>query len=124
MPAKLLADENIPARMIDALRAEGFDVLSIQETTPGISDANVLRLAVDQARILLTFDRDYGELIFRQGFAPPISVIYFRSFPSNPYEVSDTVISLLRESESLAGAILVITRQGIRRRNFQKKSNE
>ncbi len=110
--------------MIDALRAEGFDVLSIQETTPGISDANVLRLAVDQARILLTFDRDYGELIFRQGFAPPISVIYFRSFPSNPYEVSDTVISLLRESESLAGAILVITRQGIRRRNFQKKSNE
>lgn len=124
MLAKLLADENIPARMIDALRAENFDVLSIQETVPGISDASVLSLAVDQARILLTFDRDYGELIFKRRFPPPISIIYFRSIPSSPSEMSGAVISLLQESESLDGAILVITRQGIRRRNFQKKSDE
>jgi uncharacterized protein with PIN domain len=46
-----------------ALRTEGFDVLSISELSPGISDDVVLKLARDQGRILLTFDRDYGELV-------------------------------------------------------------
>ena len=118
MPVKLLADENIPAGAIDALRDAGCDVLSIREIAPGIADAEVLQLAVDQSRLLVTFDRDYGELIFRQGFEPPPSIICFRALPTSPHEVSDSVLSLLEAPESIFGAIVVVSNQGIRRRRF------
>ena len=124
MLAKLLADENVPARTINALRATGFEVISIRETAPGISDADVLALAVNQGLVLVTFDRDYGELIYRQKLEPPISIIYFRILPVNPLEISETVISLLQEPESVNGAMLVVTRQGIRRRYFPKLPSE
>jgi predicted nuclease of predicted toxin-antitoxin system len=122
--AKLLADENVPARTIDALRAAEFEVISIRETAPGISDIDVLALAVNQGLVLLTFDRDYGELIYRQKLEPPISIIYFRILPINPLEISETVISLLQAPEALNGAMLVVTHQGIRRRYFPKRPSE
>ena len=124
MLAKLLADENVPVRTINALRAAGFEVISIRETSPGISDADVLALAVNHALVLVTFDRDYGELIYRQKLEPPVSIIYFRTLPVNPLEISETVISLLQEPESVNGAMLVVTHQGIRRRYFPKLPSE
>ena len=120
MPDKLLADENIPAGAMDALRAAGWDKLSIRETTPGIADTEVLRLAVDQSRLLVTFDRDYGELIFRRAFEPPVGIIYFRALPASPHEVSDAVLSLLEDPESISGTIVVVSHQGVRRRRFHK----
>ncbi len=118
MPVKLLADENIPAGAINALRNAGWDVVSIREIAPGIADAEVLRLAVDQSRLLVTFDRDFGELIFRQDVVPPPSVIYFRALPASPLEVSDVIVSLLEDPDSIFGAMVVISHQGIRRRRF------
>lgn len=120
MPARLLADENIPARAIDALRDAGSDVLSIREHAPESTDDEVLRIAVAHGRILLTFDRDYGELIFGQGHAAPPSVFYFRSFPVDPREVSDTVLSLLADAESINDSMVIVSRQGIRRRRFPR----
>ena len=118
MPARLLADENIPARAIDALRDAGCDVLAIREHARESADGEVLRIAVAQGRILLTFDRDYGELIFRQGHAAPPSDFYFRMLPVAPREVSDAVLSLLAGAESINGSMVIVSRQGIRRRRF------
>ena len=118
MPARLLADENIPARAVDALRDAGCDVLSIREHAPESADDEVLRIAVAQGRILLTFDRDYGELIFGQSHAAPPSVIYFRTYPAGPREVSGAVLSLLADAESINDSMVIVSRQGIRRRRF------
>ena len=120
MPAKLLADENIPAKAIDALRDAGCDVLSIREHAPGVVDEEVLRIAVAQGRVLVTFDRDYGELIFGQGHTPPPSVFYFRTFPADSREVGDTVLSLLADAESINDSMVIVSRQGIRRRRFPR----
>ena len=120
MPARLLADENIPARAIEALRVAGLDVLSIREHSPGISDDEVLRLAVAQARVIVTFDRDYGELIFGQGRTPPPSLIYFRTFPPESPEVCTTVLAMLVDPEPIDGAMVIVSRQGVRRRRFHK----
>jgi len=120
VPARLLADENIPAEAIDALRRAGWDVLSIRERVPGTADVEVLRLAVAQGCVLITFDRDYGELIFGQGYTPPPSVLYFRIVPVDPREVSDMVLSLLADPDSIDGSMVVVSRQGIRRRRFHK----
>ena len=66
----------------------------------------------------MTFDRDYGELIFGQGHAAPPSVFYFRMVPVDPREVSDTVFSLLADAEPNNDSMVIVSRQGIRRRRF------
>jgi predicted nuclease of predicted toxin-antitoxin system len=63
---KIVMDENFPYPSVRAMRRMGFDILSIQESFPGLSDTDVLRVAVREDRILLTFDRDFGERIFHK----------------------------------------------------------
>ena len=62
-----LADENLPAITIDALRSAGVDVASVREDAPGSKDDEVLALARTEARVLLTFDKDFRTVY---GFPP------------------------------------------------------
>ncbi len=60
---------------------------SIVEDSPGIKDSEVVARAAREHRVILTFDRDYGELIFRfRQVAFPSGVIYFRYRPHSPEE--------------------------------------
>ena len=61
----LLADENVDRQIVERLRHEGFDVRYIAETDAGISDDEVLDLANREESLLLTADKDFGELVFR-----------------------------------------------------------
>lgn len=74
---KIVADENVAYRVIKALRIKGFEVISISEDNPSITDDNVLQYAYEQKAILLTEDSDFGELIFRKK-APHVGVLYVR----------------------------------------------
>ena len=60
-----LANENFPLPGINLLRKQGYTVISIQEESPSISDIEVIEIAIARNLIILTFDKDYGELIFR-----------------------------------------------------------
>ena len=62
---RLLADENLDAPIIEQLRLTGHDVLAIREMHPGIDDEAVLALAHREKRVLLTIDKDFGDLVFR-----------------------------------------------------------
>ena len=75
---KLLANENVPAEVVMALRADGHDVAGIQEAGSGSADEIVLALAVAESRVLLTFDKDFGELAFRLGRPATVGVILLR----------------------------------------------
>lgn len=66
---KLVADEGVEHGIVDRLRAEGHDVVYIAELDPGISDEAVLEQANQSRAPLLTNDKDFGELVFRQGKA-------------------------------------------------------
>jgi predicted nuclease of predicted toxin-antitoxin system len=61
---RILADENFPGGAGAALRERGHDVTWVQSDAPGISDAEVLAHAQAEGRILVTFDKDFGELAF------------------------------------------------------------
>ncbi len=61
-----LADENVDRQIIERLRHEGYNVRYIAETNAGISDDAVLDLANREESLLLTSDKDFGELVFRQ----------------------------------------------------------
>ncbi len=71
MKPRLLANENVPIPSVMLLRNAAFDVLAIAESNPGLSDRAVLDVAVADARWIITFDRDYGELIYARGLPPP-----------------------------------------------------
>jgi predicted nuclease of predicted toxin-antitoxin system len=75
---RLLANENIPLSAVEALRACGHDVLWIREKAPGSTDIEVMALAHREARILVTFDKDFGELAFCTEQPPARGIILFR----------------------------------------------
>lgn len=57
-----LADENIPASLVRALADDYHDVVEVRTIASGISDMEVMRIAHEESRIILTFDKDFGEI--------------------------------------------------------------
>jgi Domain of unknown function (DUF5615) len=65
--ALVLANENGPENVVVALKSDGHDVVWMRDVGPGSPDDQVLALALAEGRIVLTFDKDFGELAFRLG---------------------------------------------------------
>ena len=63
---KLCADESVDRQIIERLRSDGHEVHYIAELDPGVSDEVVLESANQQQAPLLTADKDFGELVYRQ----------------------------------------------------------
>ena len=113
---RLLLDENFPRSAARGLVAAGHDVQEVATTAPGIADEDVLSLARRERRCLVTFDADFGELVFRQGVAAPPSIVYLRVHPIVTLEVLALTLEALQQP--LDGLFVVITREGQRRRPF------
>lgn len=62
---ELLADENLDRRIVAALREAGYSIFSVYEDHRGISDPQVIDLANEQNRVIVTEDKDFGELTYR-----------------------------------------------------------
>ncbi len=111
---KLLADESLEHRVTIFLRDSGYDVLSIQEISPSISDLQVLDIAHKEQRIILTNDKDFGELVFL-GTQKHSGIILFRF---NDEQVSNK-ISVLKYLftnylDKLEGSFIVLESKKIR----------
>lgn len=75
---RYLADENMSAAVVAGLRAAGHDVAFIAEDSPSIPDDFVLARAVRESRVLITYDKDYGKLVFVDRQPADSGVILFR----------------------------------------------
>lgn len=75
---RFLANENFPGGAVSILQEMGHDVAWICTDSPGASDHQVLAKAVAESRILLTFDKDFGELAFRSKLPSTCGIILFR----------------------------------------------
>ena len=116
---KFLANENIPLATVLRLRKEGLDVASISLDAPSITDREVMQIAVDENRTIITFDRDYGELIYKYGFRPPAGVIYLRMQNYQPEEPAELLLKLLNSSNlEFAGLFTVADEKSIRQRKI------
>lgn len=116
-----LANENFPLFSIKLLKNAGHNVASVIEETPGAKDLDILKRACRENRIVLTFDRDYGELIYRHRSFIPGGVVYFRFDPSTPEEPAKILSNILKQSEvSILGKFTVIERGRIRQRILHK----
>ena len=114
-----LANENLPKPSVELLRSNGFVVRSIQEEVPGISDAEVVQIALQENLIILTFDRDYGELIFRYGKKKQPGVIYFRDKGTDPLFAGQVLSDLLAAGQiKFNNAFTVIESNNVRQRFY------
>jgi predicted nuclease of predicted toxin-antitoxin system len=64
---RFLVDESAGRTVAEFLRRAGHDVLAVAEVMPGATDVAVLDRAVDEGRVLVTNDKDFGDLVYRGG---------------------------------------------------------
>ena len=111
---KFLADENFEPQFIARLREEGHEVLFLDEYDAGIDDVEILRTAIDQDAVVITNDKDFGELIFRHGFESR-GVVFLRLYDLPLIERVEIVIAAIRTHEAeLKSAFTVISRKSVR----------
>jgi len=109
-----VADESVDQQIVARLREEGHSVWYIVETGPGASDKDVLELANHKGAILLTADKDFGEMVFRQRRLTE-GVIFIRLAGQSQNRKAEIAVSTIkRHGEELFRAFSVITPGGIR----------
>lgn len=113
---RLCADENVPGDAVAELRRRKHDVLWIRESAPGSADEAVLATAQTEARLLVTFDKDFGELVFQRGVGASRGIVLFRITLSSPAAVTSRVASALESRDDWEGNFSIVDDQVIRMR--------
>lgn len=112
---KWLADENFPLASFNLLRLRGLDIKHIGIDWPSVLDVNVIALAAAQNRIILTFDSDFGTLIFKDGYSP-LGVVYFRLVGQLPTAPANILLELIAAEYPFEKYLTVVSSNGIRQR--------
>lgn len=116
---KFVADESVDAAIVNRLRENGYDVFAIAEQCPGIEDEEVLKIAHSTKSILITQDKDFGELIYRMGKAHE-GVILLRLPGLNTLQKADlNLIVVNQHKQELYGAFTVVYKDLIKIRHAQ-----
>src|SRR5579871_1342408 len=112
---RILADENLPYPVIVALRLAGHDVEWVFEDARGKTDIDILAYARTANRYLLTFDLDFGALIFRDRAPSPPCVILLRFEPDIAWdELAPLLVALLGAAAGWTGMFVVIDDRRVR----------
>ena len=111
---KFVADENLDRSLIQKLREAGHEVISVAEMEPGIPDEVVLATANSHAAMLITEDKDFGELVFRRSLVHQ-GVILLRLAGLPVAAKAELLVATLATHErELNGAFAVVTPRAIR----------
>ena len=86
---RLLADENVHGKVVNELRNHGYEIQWIKETAPGTPDIKILERTDISEFLLITNDRDFGELVFARGLPAPAAILYTRT-PHREWKLTAT----------------------------------
>ena len=111
---RILANENFPFDAVSALRDYGHDVVWIRTEAPGSSDTEVLDRAQREDRILITFDKDFGELAYHRKFSALSGIILFRISSSSSMQVARIAVAAIESREDWSGHFAVVEDKRIR----------
>lgn len=111
---KFLTDENIGLEVVAFLRKNGHDVRSVTEISPGVSDLIVLTKALDEHRVLITSDTDFGELVYRAGQQHTGIILLRLSDERNTNKIRVLQELLIRYTDKLTGSFTVVTETTVR----------
>jgi predicted nuclease of predicted toxin-antitoxin system len=105
----LLADESVDRPVVQRLRVEGHETVYVAEVSPSISDDEVLALANNRGALLLTADKDFGELVYRHKRVHG-GVVLLRLDGLSLADKADIVATvLMQRGQELHGAFSVIS---------------
>lgn len=115
-----LADEDFPGIAVRWLREAGHDVLWARTDMPAQSDAALLAVAQKESRMVLTCDKDFGELAFHWGLPAECGIVLFRFVPSSPDSFLQRVIGVVAAEEQigLKGSFSVVEADRVRFRRL------
>lgn len=117
---EIVADECVGLHIVDRLRSDGHDVWYVKEQQRGIGDTAVVQFATAQQRVLLTRDKDFGELVMRRLVSAPFGVVLYRlpRFPGG--ETQEEIVSkaFAAYSTQFVGKFSVIEQNSIRIRDL------
>ncbi len=114
MALRILADENVPGQAVAAMQSDGHDVIWARTHSPGRTDEAILQQAQTEDRILLTLDKDFGELAFRWGLPASCGIILVRIEPTGAARAASVIAAALRSRSDWAGHFSVVERERIR----------
>lgn len=116
-----LADECVDASLVDQLRNAGHDVTYMAEIASGATDIVALSYARDETRLLLTEDKDFGELVFRMRMTAP-GVVLLRIDPRERHiKWARLAEAIEKFGERLLGRYLVIEEARFRSRPLRDR---
>lgn len=114
----MIADESVNKNLVNALRKAGHSVLSIAEETAGISDEKIAMLSLSPPGIIISEDKDFGELVYHHNVSV-IGVILLRYSPSEFETIKHRLLAFISEHKpNLYGKFVVITLSKIRIRTL------
>ena len=109
-----VADENVDQPIITALRQVGHLVWAVAEQHPGLRDDDLLRQANRDSAILITADKDFGELVFRRELVTH-GVLLIRLAGAPAARKASLVVSAVeRHGAAMRGAFCVLERSALR----------
>jgi predicted nuclease of predicted toxin-antitoxin system len=105
---RFLADESCDFAVVRALQAAGHEVLCVSEITPRAEDSDVIGLAFREERILLTEDKDFGQLVYAHG-KKTLGVVFLRFPTSIRRQIARDVVKLVKQqAEKLVGCFVTV----------------
>jgi len=113
---RFLANENFPGTAVTALAAAGNDVVWVRTAAPGTTDPDVLAWAAREERILLTFDKDFGELARGSALPRKCGVVLLRLPMPRPGDVGWRLAELIMARDDWAGCFSVVEPGRVRMR--------
>jgi len=113
---RFLANENFPGAAVRALEEAGHNTVWVRAMAPGASDHEVLAWAVREERILLTFDKDFGELARTSALPAMCGVVLFRIQMPKPEDVGRRLADLIMSRDDWAGHFSVVEPGRVRMR--------
>jgi predicted nuclease of predicted toxin-antitoxin system len=119
---RILANENFPGPVVRALRAQGHDVAWVKEDARGAADESVLDRAQAEERLLVTFDKDFGELACRYHLPATCGVILFRLGGASPEADNTRTLAALTSRDDWAGHFAVVQDDRVRLRRLPQAS--
>lgn len=113
---RFLANENLPRAAVEGLRAAGHDVAWIRTEAPGATDEQVLVRSRDEGRVLITLDKDFGELVMRRGLGASQGVVLLRLPLASPDHFAARAVAALTARNDWASHFSVIEDDRVRMR--------
>jgi predicted nuclease of predicted toxin-antitoxin system len=113
----IIADENIPILIIEKLRLASIETFSVFDNLRGISDKEIIEFAQNPPKIILTEDKDFGDLVFAYN-QKKVSVILLRYHYLELEKIESILINFLQNHLIEEYSFIVITPKNIRIRKF------